>query len=214
MYEVTLEPESEVSGSGAADPEAAAEAAEGGDGSVEAAAREVAVAEFGSKIAALVAELGPLHAQGGKAVVFSAWTRLLSLAGDALQAHGVPTASLVGSPAAKRAALAAFAAPGCGALLVPLFGGASGAGGGGAAGLTLTQAEVAVLLEPALQPGIERQAAGRIARIGQPRATRCVRLVVQDTIEPKILDWQQIRLADGASANPSLSLNDFAQLAL
>ena len=98
-------------------------------------------------------------------------------------------------------------------LLVPLFGGASGAGGGGAAGLTLTQASLAVLLEPALQPGIERQAAGRICRIGQSEACTCVRIIVDDTIESKILQWQQIRLADGASANPALTLNDFAVLA-
>ena len=127
--------------------------------------------------------------------------------------HGISTASLVGSPAAKRDALAAFSAEGCTVLLVPLFGGASGAGGGGAAGLTLTQAQVAVLLEPALQPGIERQAAGRIARIGQAQQTRCLRLIVSDSVEEKILRWQEIRLAEGASATPSLTLNDFALLA-
>ena len=58
------------------------------------------------------------------------------------------------------------------------------------------------------------QAAGRINRIGQRQSCACIRLIVDETIESKILEWQQIRLADGASANPSLSLNDFAQLAL
>ena len=60
----------------------------------------------------------------------------------------------------------------------------------------------------------KRQAAGRIARIGQAHRTTCVRLVVDDTVESKILQWQQIRLADGASANPQLTLSDFATLAL
>jgi len=170
-----------------------------------------AAKEYGTKVAALVQELGAVHAAGGKAVVFSAWTRLLKLAGAALEAHGLPTASLVGSPAAKRDALEAFSAHAA-VLLVPLFGGASGAGGGGAAGLTLTQASVAVLLEPALQPGIERQAAGRIARIGQVHDTRCIRLIVDESIETKILRWQRMRLADGAAASNSLSLNDFAAL--
>ena len=69
-----------------------------------------AVEEYGTKIAVLVQELGAVHAKGGKAVVFSAWTRLLNLAGSALSAHGIPTASLVGSSAAKRQALEAFSA--------------------------------------------------------------------------------------------------------
>ena len=186
------------------------------DGASEAAVAALAVAEYGTKVAALVTELGALHAQGDRAVVFSAWTRLLTLAGDALTAHGIPVASLVGSPAAKRAALAAFGNSGgdgsAAVLLVPLFGGASGAGGGGAAGLTLTQARVAVLLEPALQPGIERQAAGRISRIGQTKPTTCVRLIIDETVESKVLQWQEMRMGDGASAAPTLGLNDFAAL--
>ena len=153
--------------------------------------------------------IGPSHDLF--AVVFSAWTRLLNLVEGALDSHQVITASLIGSPAAKAKALDAFAGPAT-VLLVPLFGGASGAGGGGAAGLNLTQASTAFLLEPALQPGIERQAAGRISRIGQTRATTCMRLIVSETIEPCILKWQQIRLADGASAAPQLTLNDFVQL--
>ena len=171
------------------------------------------VLEYGSKVCALLELVGDLQRSGEKCVVFSAWTRLLHLAHDALAVHGVTVASLVGSPAAKRDALARFSA-GATVLLVPLFGGASGAGGGGAAGLTLTQANTAVLLEPALQPGIERQAAGRISRIGQQKATTLLRLIVSDTIESRIVDWQTVRMQEGATGSSagSLSLNDFVQL--
>lgn len=79
-------------------------------------------------------------------------------------------------------------------LLVPLFGGSSGAGGGGAAGLTLTEASVAILLEPALQPGIEQQAVGRVHRLGQQRTTRVLRLLVEDTIEQKVLKLQEQKM--------------------
>ena len=62
-----------------------------------------------------------------------------------------------------------------------------GAGGSGAAGLSLQVASVAVLLEPSLRPGIEQQAVGRIYRIGQQKPTKCIRLVVTDSVEPNIL---------------------------
>lgn len=39
---------------------------------------------------------------------------------------------------------------------------------GGAAGLTLTVAHTAFLLEPSLNPGLEAQAAARICRLGAP----------------------------------------------
>ena len=218
LYEVApaapaaMDVEATVASTAAASAALSAAAASAVDADA-ATSEAAAVSEYGSKVTALCRELAAVHAEGGKAVVFSAWTRLLSLAMEALEAFGIPCASLVGSLSAKREALAAFASPKAAVLLVPLFGGASGAGGGGAAGLTLTQARVAVLLEPALQPGIERQAAGRISRIGQTGACTCLRLIVDETIESKILSWQQIRLADGASANPTLTLNDFAALA-
>lgn len=40
---------------------------------------------------------------------------------------------------------------------------------GGAAGLTLTAARTAFILEPSLNPGLEAQAAARICRLGAPR---------------------------------------------
>ena len=86
----------------------------------------------------------------------------------------------------------------------------------GAAGLTLTHARTAILLEPALQPGIELQAAGRICRIGQTEQTTLVRLIVRNTIEERILEYQKWRLAEGAAScsvgGSALTMQDFLQL--
>jgi len=197
---------------GAAAARAAAEHAPSSSAAVAAAA-----GEWGTKLSALLKIVGDAERAGEKVVIFSAWTRLLKLATSALEAHDIVIASLVGSPERKREALAAFAKPpraeGATVLLVPLFGGASGQGGGGAAGLTLTAARTAVLLEPALQPGIEAQAAGRISRLGQKKTARVVRLIVKDTIEEKIVSWQARRMAN-LSKSAALGLNDFVQLGL
>ena len=74
---------------------------------------------------------------------------------------------------------------------------------------------MAMLLEPSLQPGIEQQAVGRICRIGQERPTKCIRLIVEASIEPNILLWQSRRLAQGsksASGHAPLGLNDFVHV--
>ena len=74
---------------------------------------------------------------------------------------------------------------------------------------------MAVLLEPALQPGIETQAVGRICRLGQEKPTTCIRLVIADSIEPNILLWQSRRLAQGASSasgHAPLKLSDFVHV--
>ena len=189
------------------------------------------VREYGTKIAALVQVAQQSTRRGDRIVVFSSWTRLLRVAADALRASGIPCASLVGSATDKQEALRRFGAlqeddcmqvegSGTGGaaaadavvLLVPLFGGASGAGGSGAAGLNLQVASVAVLLEPSLQPGIEAQAVGRICRIGQEKPTQCVRLVVSDSIEPNILQWQSRRLGRGDQGHGALSLSDFVHV--
>ena len=43
---------------------------------------------------------------------------------------------------------------------------------GGAAGLTLTAAQAVFLMEPAINPGLEAQAAGRIHRLGGSPASQ------------------------------------------
>jgi SNF2 family DNA or RNA helicase len=57
------------------------------------------------------------------------------------------------------------------------------------------------------------QAVGRIARIGQSRPTRCVRLVVAGSLEPNILAWQRRRVERASlavSAGAQLGIEDLA----
>lgn len=118
-----------------------------------------------SQVCALLGELAALRSQdpGAKAVVFSSWGRLLRLVAEALSANGVGHAMLAGAaPAARAAALGRFARdPRCGVLLVVM------STAGGAAGLSLTAARAAFLLEPTLNPGLEAQAAARVYRLGE-----------------------------------------------
>ncbi|KAL4426809.1 hypothetical protein ABPG77_006595 [Micractinium sp. CCAP 211/92] len=107
--------------------------------------------DYGAKVSALLAELAAMRAAdpNAKAVVFSSWGRLLKLVGEALAANGVRHASLAGAnPAQREAALHAFLHdPDCTVLTVVM------STAGGAAGLTLTAATTAILLEPSLNPG-------------------------------------------------------------
>lgn len=63
--------------------------------------------------------------------------------------------------------------------------------GTAAAGLTLTQADLVVLLEPFLSPGDEAQAANRVHRIGQTRPVRCVTYFVEGTVEERLLAYRR-----------------------
>jgi len=57
---------------------------------------------------------------------------------------------------------------------------------GGAAGLTLTVAQTAALLDPAVHASLEQQAVGRLHRIGQRRAVSVVRMQAAGTVEERL----------------------------
>lgn len=161
------------------------------------ARNQQAAEEYGSKIAVMLEELAIMRDfdPGAKAIVFSSWGRLLRLVGEALTANSVGHTTLAGVTLAKREeALRLFAAdPNCTVLTVLL------SSSSGAAGLTLTSASVAFLMEPCINPGLEAQASARIFRLGQTRPTRVIRLVAQDTVDLAVLE-QQKRKAESGSA--------------
>ncbi|KAG7672032.1 putative DNA repair protein RAD5A [Nannochloris sp. 'desiccata'] len=164
-----------------------------------AAATDTATSEYGAKVAAaldILRDMQDSEGPGSKCLIFSSWGRALRLVGDALTANKVKFASLAGSVSTKRAALLNefMHDPDCTVLLVLLN------TSGGAAGLTLTMASTAILLEPCINPGLEAQAAARIYRMGQTRPTRVVRLIAEDSVDVQIAEQQRKKLEAGTAA--------------
>ncbi|KTW32191.1 uncharacterized protein T551_00873 [Pneumocystis jirovecii RU7] len=61
----------------------------------------------------------------------------------------------------------------------------------GNAGLNLTSASQCILLDPFWNPFVEEQAINRIHRIGQTRPVQVYKLIVEGTVEQRVLDLQK-----------------------
>jgi superfamily II DNA or RNA helicase len=116
-----------------------------------------------------------------KALVFSQFVGHLELVRAALDARGVRYEYLDGStpPAEREKRVAAFQAGGADLFLISLKAGGTG--------LNLTAADYVVHLDPWWNPAVEDQASDRAHRIGQERPVTIYRLVMQDSIEERIL---------------------------
>jgi superfamily II DNA or RNA helicase len=116
-----------------------------------------------------------------KALVFSQFVGHLELVRAALDERGVRYEYLDGStPSAEREKrVAAFQAGGADLFLISLRAGGTG--------LNLTAADYVVHLDPWWNPAVEDQASDRAHRIGQERPVTIYRLIMQDSIEERIL---------------------------
>lgn len=118
-------------------------------------------------------------ADGHRVLVFSQFTRFLSEARRRAEAAGIATCYLDGRTRKRAEVIERFRSE-----AVPVFFISLKAGG---FGLTLTEADHAVLLDPWWNPATETQAIDRIHRIGQTRKVMVHRLVARDTIEEKVM---------------------------
>ncbi|KLU90808.1 hypothetical protein MAPG_10659 [Magnaporthiopsis poae ATCC 64411] len=173
--------------------------------------------QLSSKITALISQLLSLPVEK-KSVVFSTWTMTLDLVQVGLEKAGIRYERIDGKvPQRQRhAVIERFRNdPGVEVLLLTLS--------CDAAGLTLTEASIAFLMEPLWDPAVEEQALATIHRLGQKSEVTTVRFFVKDTIEERLLDLQQskkeklegllIRLQAEAGSYDSLSsLEDLRRL--
>ena len=145
--------------------------------------------------------LPALVAEGRRILVFSQFTQMLSLIADELDVLGLTWLALTGEtpPAARGAVVAQFQAGG-----VPIFLISLKAGG---VGLNLTAADTVIHLDPWWNPAVVEQATARAHRIGQAQTVFVYKLVVEGSIEERILELQSRKAAlaesvlgvDGAS---------------
>jgi SNF2 family DNA or RNA helicase len=166
-----------------------------------------------AKLELLCEMLPALVAEGRRILVFSQFTEMLAQVGPALDALALPWLSLTGrTPPARRGAVVAQFQN----KEVPIFLISLKAGG---VGLNLTAADTVILVDPWWNPAVEEQAASRAHRIGQQRTVFVYKLVVEGSIEERILVLQarKAALAEGilgtdAGLQPKFSAQDLAGL--
>jgi len=165
-----------------------------------------------AKLGAFLELVDELILNRHRALVFSQFTSHLALIRSALDGRGIRYEYLDGStPAAERARrVAAFQAGGTELFLISLRAGGTG--------LNLTAADYVVHLDPWWNPAVEDQASDRAHRIGQERPVTIYRLVMQDSIEERILQLHRDKrdlaadILEGGEVSARLSEDDLLDL--
>jgi superfamily II DNA or RNA helicase len=147
-----------------------------------------------------------------KALVFSQFVGHLSLVRAALDVRGIRYEYLDGSTSSdeRERRVAAFQAGGAELFLISLRAGGTG--------LNLTAADYVVHLDPWWNPAVEDQASDRAHRIGQKRPVTIYRLIMQDSIEERIVRLHRDKrdlasdLLEGAETSARLSEGELLDL--
>ncbi|CAM8655847.1 HepA Superfamily II DNA/RNA helicases, SNF2 family [Comamonadaceae bacterium] len=142
-----------------------------------------------AKLHALTDLLVPLVDEGRRVLVFSQFTELLELIADALSALRLPFLSMTGNtrPAQRGEVVQRFQNQEVPVLLVSLK--------AGGVGLNLTAADTVIHMDPWWNPAVEEQATARAHRIGQDQPVFVYKLVVEGSIEERMLELQARKLA-------------------
>ncbi|KAK7689056.1 hypothetical protein QCA50_007747 [Cerrena zonata] len=157
-----------------------------------------------SKIEALIEELSSLRRQDAstKSIVFSQFVNFLDLIAYRLQRAGFSVCRLEGtmSPQARDATIKHF----MNNVHVSVFLVSLKAGG---VALNLTEASRVYLMDSWWNPAVEYQAMDRIHRLGQHRPVQAIKLVIEDSIESRIVQLQEKK---AAMVDATLSTDDSA----
>jgi superfamily II DNA or RNA helicase len=142
-----------------------------------------------AKLTLLTEMLPTLVEQGRRVLVFSQFTELLDRIADQLLTLKLPFLSLTGkTPTKERGKVVQrFQAHEVPVLLVSLK--------AGGLGLNLTAADTVIHMDPWWNPAVEEQATARVHRIGQDRPVLVYKLVVEGSIEERMLELQARKLA-------------------
>jgi len=146
-----------------------------------------------AKMALLRDMLRELVDEGRRVLVFSQFTEMLTLVEAELDDLGLPYLSLTGKTAvsARGEVVRQFQARTVPVMLLSLK--------AGGVGLNLTAADTVIHLDPWWNPAVERQATDRAHRIGQDQPVFVYKLVVEGSIEERMLLLQERKsaLAEG-----------------
>ena len=172
-----------------------------------AAAQEVRESQ---KLDTLLEMLESLIEDGRRILLFSQFTSMLDLIKPELAKREIAFVELRGETRDRETPVARFQAG-----EVPLFLISLKAGG---TGLNLTTADTVIHYDPWWNPAVERQATDRAHRIGQSRHVFVYKLIVEGTVEERILELQQRKgdlaagLLEDTAAKLEISAEDIERL--
>ncbi|KZS95776.1 hypothetical protein SISNIDRAFT_494062 [Sistotremastrum niveocremeum HHB9708] len=143
-----------------------------------------------------------------KTIVFSQWTTMLDKVEEALEAASIRYERLDGTMKRDERTKAMEALKhdkSCEVLLVSLK--------AGGVGLNLTAAQRVYLMDPYWNPAVENQAVDRIHRLGQTRPVTTVKLIIENSIEARLLEVQKKKtaLANMTLAGTTFTRGEMAQ---
>ena len=150
--------------------------------------------------------LPALVAEGRRILVFSQFTEMLDLIAVELDQLQLPWLALTGkTPPAQRGALVAeFQSKTVPLLLISLK--------AGGVGLNLTAADTVIHMDPWWNPAVQEQATARAHRIGQEQTVFVYKIVVEGSIEERIIDLQARKsaLAEGVLGSDTALATKFS----
>jgi len=127
--------------------------------------------------------LRDLVEEGRRVLVFSQFTSMLAILREILDAEGIPFLELTGRTRKRAEKIAAFEAGEAPVFLISLKAGGTG--------LNLTSADAVIHYDPWWNPAVEEQATARAHRMGQKKPVFVYRLVIEGSIEERILELQE-----------------------
>lgn len=148
------------------------------------AARKV---KTSAKLKLLMTLLPELLAEGRRVLIFSQFVQMLSLIEAELQGHKIDYAKLSGQTRKRDEVIQCFQSGEVPVFLISLK--------AGGVGLNLTAADTVIHYDPWWNPAVENQATDRAWRIGQDKPVFVYKLIVEGSVEEKILALQQRKAA-------------------
>jgi SNF2 family DNA or RNA helicase len=144
-----------------------------------------------AKLAMLLEMLTELLEDGRRILIFSQFTKMLTLIEAELQQKKINYTKLTGQTRKREEAIDKFKQGDVDVFLISLK--------AGGVGLNLTEADTVIIYDPWWNPAVESQAADRVYRIGQEKPVFVYKLITENTVEEKIMAMQEKKraLAEG-----------------
>ncbi len=135
-----------------------------------------------AKMELLMDMLPEMLEEGRRILLFSQFTKMLTIIENALTEHGIVYSKLTGQTRNRDDAIEKFKSGEANIFLISLK--------AGGVGLNLAEADTVIHYDPWWNPAAENQATDRAHRIGQKNPVFVYKLITENTLEEKILAMQ------------------------